>query len=250
MVESVWEDLGGKIMQVLAISNLSKIYQMGDIQLRALDNVSLAVEEGEMVAIMGPSGSGKSTMMNIIGCLDQPTSGSYKLFGREVAGYNEREQASLRNREIGFVFQSFNLLPKLTALQNVELPLIYAGMEPKQRHQLSKEALIRMGLENRMDHKPKELSGGQQQRVAIARSLVNNPKLILADEPTGNLDSHSSVEIMAVFQELNQQGITVVLVTHENDIANYTKRIVRFLDGKIVSDQRIEQLRIARGEAV
>lgn len=236
--------------EILSMQNICKSYYMGEEELEVLHNVNLTISSGEFLSLLGPSGSGKSTMMNIIGCLDQPTSGSYKLFGREVAGYNEREQASLRNREIGFVFQSFNLLPKLTALQNVELPLIYAGMEPKKRHELSKEALIRIGLENRMAHKPKELSGGQQQRVAIARSLVNNPKLILADEPTGNLDSHSSVEIMGIFQELNRQGITVVLVTHENDIANYTKRIVRFLDGKIVSDQRIEQLRIERGEAV
>ncbi|MGE5581127.1 MAG: ABC transporter ATP-binding protein [Bacillota bacterium] len=237
-------------MPVLMITDLSKTYQMGDIQVRALDNVSLTVEEGEMVAIMGPSGSGKSTMMNIIGCLDQPTAGSYKLFGREVAGYNEREQASLRNREIGFVFQAFNLLPKLTAFQNVELPLIYAGVDPQKRHELSRQALIRIGLESRMHHKPKELSGGQQQRVAIARALVNNPKLILADEPTGNLDSHSSVEIMGIFQELNRQGITVILVTHENDIANYTKRIVRFLDGKIVEDRFIVQTRIGGKEAI
>lgn len=235
---------------MLEIQDLSKIYRMGDIELKALDNVSLKIAKGEMVAIMGPSGSGKSTMMNIIGCLDQPTSGSYRLFGREIAGFNEREQAFLRNREIGFVFQSFNLLPKLTALQNVELPLIYAGMDVKVRHELAKKALINIGLENRMHHKPKELSGGQQQRVAIARSLVNNPKLILADEPTGNLDSHSSVEIMGIFQKLNREGITVVLITHENDIASYTKRIVRFLDGQIVSDQQIDQVHIEREVAL
>lgn len=226
---------------MLEMRNLLKVYQIGDIEVRALDGVSLTVEEGEMVAIMGPSGSGKSTMMNIMGCLDQPNSGSYKVFGREVAGIDEREQARLRNREIGFVFQSFNLLPKLNALQNVELPLIYAGVGPKERYEIARQALIKTGLENRLHHKPKELSGGQQQRVAIARALVNKPRLILADEPTGNLDSHSSVEIMAIFQELNRQGITVVLVTHENDIAAYTKRIVRFLDGKIVLDQKIEQ---------
>jgi putative ABC transport system ATP-binding protein len=229
---------------MLRITNLSKIYKLGDVEVRALDDVSLTIEEGEMVAIMGPSGSGKSTMMNIIGCLDVPTGGSYKIFDQEVAQFNERQQARLRNREIGFVFQSFNLLPKLTALQNVELPLIYAGMALKERHELARMALKRLGLEKRMHHKPKELSGGQQQRVAIARALVNNPRLILADEPTGNLDSHSSVEIMAVFQELNENGITVVLVTHENDIANFTKRIVRFLDGKIVRDEKVEQHRI------
>jgi putative ABC transport system ATP-binding protein len=229
---------------MIKIRDLTKVYQMGDVEVRALDGVSLTIEPGEMVAIMGPSGSGKSTMMNIIGCLDIPTSGSYQLFDQEVAQYNERQQARLRNRELGFVFQSFNLLPKLTALQNVELPLIYSGMAVKDRHKLAKEALIRIGLEKRVHHKPKELSGGQQQRVAIARALVNNPKLILADEPTGNLDSHSSVEIMGVFQQLNNQGITVVLVTHENDIAAFTKRIIRFLDGQIVSDEKIEQHRI------
>jgi putative ABC transport system ATP-binding protein len=226
---------------MIEMLDLQKVYQIGDIEVRALDGVSLRVDEGEMLAIMGPSGSGKSTMMNIIGCLDQPSGGSYKIFGREVSGIDEREQARLRNREIGFVFQSFNLLPKLNALQNVELPLIYAGVSPKERLDIAQHALAQIGLENRLYHKPKELSGGQQQRVAIARALVNKPRLILADEPTGNLDSHSSVEIMAIFQELNRQGITVVLVTHENDIAAYTKRIIRFLDGKIVLDQKIEQ---------
>lgn len=234
---------------MLEMRDLMKVYRIGDIEVRALDGVSLTVEEGEMVAIMGPSGSGKSTMMNIIGCLDRPSSGSYRIFGREVADLDEREQARLRNREIGFVFQSFNLLPKLNALQNVELPLIYAGIPPKERYDMARRALIQIGLENRIHHKPKELSGGQQQRVAIARALVNQPRLILADEPTGNLDSRSSVEIMAIFQELNHQGITVVLVTHENDIAAYTKRIVRFLDGKIVQDQKIEQQVIENGVA-
>jgi putative ABC transport system ATP-binding protein len=229
---------------MLQINQLSKVYQLGDIEVRALDAVSLTVNSGEMVAIMGPSGSGKSTMMNIIGCLDQPSGGSYQLFGQEVAGYSQREQARLRNREIGFVFQSFNLLPKLTALQNVELPLIYAGVPAKTRRELAQASLKRIGLENRANHKPKELSGGQQQRVAIARALVNNPKLLLADEPTGNLDSHSSTEIMAIIQELHQKGMTIILVTHENDIANYTERIVRFFDGKIISDQPIEQVLI------
>lgn len=234
---------------MLEMRDLMKVYRIGDIEVRALDGVSLTVEEGEMVAIMGPSGSGKSTMMNIIGCLDRPSSGSYRLNGREVADLDEREQARLRNREIGFVFQSFNLLPKLNALQNVELPLIYAGIPPRERYDMARHALTQIGLENRLHHKPKELSGGQQQRVAIARALVNQPRLILADEPTGNLDSHSSVEIMAIFQELNRRGITVVLVTHENDIAAYTKRIVRFLDGKIMLDQAIEQQVIENGVA-
>lgn len=231
---------------MLQIRRLVKIYQIGEIEVRALDDVSLTVNQGEMVSIMGPSGSGKSTMMNIIGCLDQPSGGSYQLFGQEVAGHSSRELARLRNREIGFVFQSFNLLPKLTALQNVELPLIYAGVSAMARHELALASLSSLGLENRINHKPKELSGGQQQRVAIARALVNNPRLLLADEPTGNLDSHSSTEIMAVFQELHQKGITIILVTHESEIAKYTERIVRFFDGKIISDQPIEQVRINR----
>ncbi len=226
---------------MINITGLSKIYQMGDIQVRALDNVSLTVAEGEMVAIMGPSGSGKSTLMNILGCLDQATSGTYYFSGREVSKLNEREQVVLRNREIGFVFQSFNLLPKLTAIQNVELPLVYAGTPNNERRERAIEALERMGLGERMHHKPKELSGGQQQRVAIARALVSQPQFILADEPTGNLDSRSSAEIMGVFQELNRQGITIILVTHEEDVASYTRRIVRFFDGKIVSDQPVMQ---------
>ena len=226
---------------MINITGLSKIYQMGDTQVRALDNVSLTVAEGEMVAIMGPSGSGKSTLMNILGCLDQATSGTYYFSGREVSKLNEREQVVLRNREIGFVFQSFNLLPKLTAIQNVELPLVYAGTPNNERRERAIEALERMGLGERMHHKPKELSGGQQQRVAIARALVSQPQFILADEPTGNLDSRSSAEIMGVFQELNRQGITIILVTHEEDVASYTRRIVRFFDGKIVSDQPVMQ---------
>ena len=226
---------------MIKITDLTKIYKIGSIEVRALDQVSLTIAAGEMVAIMGPSGSGKSTMMNIIGCLDQPSDGSYELFGREVARLSERELARIRNRQLGFVFQSFNLLPKLSAVQNVELPLIYAGVSRKERHDLAVQALGMVGLKDRIHHKPKELSGGQQQRVAIARSLVNNPQLLLADEPTGNLDSHSSVEIMAIFQELNQRGITIVLVTHESDIAAFTKRIVRFRDGRIQSDERITQ---------
>lgn len=226
---------------MITISALSKIYRMGDNQVHALDNVSLTVKEGEIVAIMGPSGSGKSTLMNILGCLDQPTLGSYLLSGRDVGKLGEREQAALRNREIGFVFQSFNLLPKLTAIENVELPLVYAGIPHKERRRRANEALERMGLAQRIHHKPQELSGGQQQRVAIARALVSRPRFILADEPTGNLDSRSGAEIMGVFQELNRQGITIILVTHEEDIASYTRRIIRFLDGRIISDEPIRQ---------
>ncbi len=226
---------------MLIIKNLSKSYQMGEQQVTALAAVSLQIARGEMVAIMGPSGSGKSTLMNMIGCLDQPTGGRLFLNQAEVNQLREKEKAQLRNREIGFVFQSFNLLPRLTAWQNVELPMIYAGVKPKERLQRAKETLELMGLGPRIDHRPKELSGGQQQRVAIARALVNRPNLLLADEPTGNLDSHSSREIMAVFQDLNQKGLTVVLVTHEEEIAAYAKRVIRFLDGRIVSDQKIQQ---------
>ena len=231
---------------MLVVQNMSKIYRDGDIEVRALDGVSLAIAKGEMTAIMGPSGSGKSTFMNIIGCLDQPSHGSYHLNGRETAGLSQRELAQIRNRELGFVFQSFNLLPKLTALQNVELPLIYAGVPSRERNRIAREALVKVGLEARLHHKPKELSGGQQQRVAIARSLVNRPRLILADEPTGNLDSRSSVEIMAIFQELHRIGMTVVLVTHEPDIAAFTQRIIRFRDGKVVADEAIRQQTAAR----
>jgi putative ABC transport system ATP-binding protein len=226
---------------MINIKNLTKIYRIGPIEVRALEDVSLRIAAGEMISIMGPSGSGKSTMMNIIGCLDLPTSGSYELFGQEIVRMDERDLACLRNRKLGFVFQSFNLLPKLTAVQNVELPLIYAGIATKERHERAIKALTMVGLEERVHHKPKELSGGQQQRVAIARALVNQPRLLLADEPTGNLDSHSSVEIMGIFQDLNRQGITVVLVTHEDDIAAFTKRIVRFRDGRITSDQITNQ---------
>ncbi len=226
---------------MLQLDQLSKIYCNGQIEIPALTGVTLNVKKGEMVAIMGPSGSGKSTFMNILGCLDQATDGSYVLNGREVAKLNQREQAKLRNRELGFVFQSFNLLPRLTALQNVELPLIYAEVPAESRRKLAYEALVRVGLTNRIHHKPKELSGGQQQRVAIARSLVNQPRLILADEPTGNLDSKSSIEIMALFQEFHHGGITIILVTHEPDIAEYAERIIRFLDGKLVADEAIKQ---------
>lgn len=231
---------------MLEVSDLCKVYRDGDREVWALDHVSLLIREGEMVAIMGSSGSGKSTFMNIMGCLDQPTSGSYILNGQEVAQLTQKEQASLRNQELGFVFQSFHLLPRMSALQNVELPLVYAGVPGERRHRMAEEALVKVGLGHRMQHKPKELSGGQQQRVAIARALVNKPKLILADEPTGNLDSHASLEIMALFQELHESGMTVVMVTHEPDIAEYTERIVTFRDGKIISDSPVSQKKIGR----
>ncbi|MGE5606722.1 MAG: ABC transporter ATP-binding protein [Bacteroidota bacterium] len=226
---------------MLKVNQLTKIYRNGAIEVRALAGVTLSIKKGEMAAIMGPSGSGKSTFMNILGCLDQATSGSYLLNGHEVAKLSRREQAVIRNRELGFVFQSFNLLPRLTALENVELPLVYAGVPAGHRRKLAFDALARMGLVNRVHHMPQELSGGQQQRVAIARSLVNQPRLILADEPTGNLDSKSSIEIMALFQELHRSGITIVLVTHEPDIAGYTQRIIRFLDGKVITEEAVKQ---------
>jgi putative ABC transport system ATP-binding protein len=228
---------------MLLMDNIYKIYQVGDSEVRALDGVSLRVDAGEMLAIMGPSGSGKSTMMNILGCLDRPTSGSYFLDGREIGNMNERDKAKLRNAAIGFVFQSFNLLPKLTAWQNVELPLVYNNVPVKERRECAKEALVKIGLEKRLHHTPKELSGGQQQRVAIARALVNSPKFILADEPTGNLDSKSSTEIMMIFQEMHNKGITIIIVTHEAEIANYTQRVVRFFDGKIVADQPVNPIK-------
>ncbi len=234
---------------MLQLNRLSKIYRNGEIKVQALVEVTLTIKRGEMVAIMGPSGSGKSTFMNILGCLDQPTGGSYLLNDQETAKLAQRELARLRNKELGFVFQSFNLLPRLTALQNVELPLVYAGVSANERTKRAQTALNRVGLAQRIYHKPKELSGGQQQRVAIARSLVNQPQLILADEPTGNLDSKSSIEIMALFQELHKGGITIVLVTHEQDIAEYAQRIIRFMDGKVVADEFINQKLTAREEA-
>ena len=215
--------------------NLVKVYRMGDTEVRALDGVSVGVAKGEFVAVMGPSGSGKSTFMNIVGCLDRPTSGEYRLDGRAVSEMPADELAAVRNRHIGFVFQHFNLLARTPALENVELPLLYAGTAKKTRVEKAMRMLERVGLAERAHHHPAQLSGGQQQRVAIARALVTEPLIILADEPTGALDSHTSVEIMALFQELNRQGMTVVLVTHEPDVARVARRQLRFRDGRLAA---------------
>ena len=223
---------------MIALRDIEKVYDMGPVQVRALDGVSLEVARGDYVAIMGPSGSGKSTMMNLIGCLDSPSKGSYQLNGREVAHLADDDLAGIRNSEIGFIFQTFNLLPRTDALQNVELPLIYAGLSRQARRERAKQALQAVGLGDRMHHRPTEMSGGQRQRVAIARALVNRPAILLADEPTGNLDSKTGEEIMALVDDLQRQGNTILLVTHEEELANRAARVVRLLDGKIVSDTR------------
>ena len=222
----------------MLLDNVTKVYRMGEVEVPALRGVTLSVDEGDFVAIMGASGSGKSTLMNIIGCLDRPSSGRYLLAGHEVSRLNRDALAEVRNKTLGFVFQNFNLLSRTDALENVELPLLYAGLHTKERHQRAREALARVGLGDRVHHHPNQLSGGQQQRVAIARALVSQPKVILADEPTGNLDSRTSVEVMAIFQELQTTGITVVLVTHEPDIATYASRVVMLKDGLVQSDER------------
>ncbi len=222
---------------VIKIEGLSKSYETSAGLFPALKDVSLGIAAGEFVAIMGPSGSGKSTFMNILGCLDKPTAGSYLLDGRSISELSKDELALLRNRTIGFVFQGFNLLPRMSLLDNVALPLIYCGVERQERQRRARDLLAKVGLADKADSMPNKISGGQQQRVAIARALVNRPRLILADEPTGNLDSHTSEEIMALFEELNREGITIVLVTHEADIAHHAKRQVSFHDGRIVSDQ-------------
>ena len=216
--------------------DLVKVYRMGANEVRALDGVSVDIDEGEFVAVMGPSGSGKSTFMNVIGCLDRPTAGEYVLGGQRVSEMAGDQLAVVRNRRIGFVFQQFNLLARTPAVENVELPLVYGGISKKERTQRALAMLQRVGLADRTDHHPAQLSGGQQQRVAIARALVTEPLLILADEPTGALDSRTSLEIMALFQELNRHGMTVVLVTHEHDVARYARRIITFRDGRVVSD--------------
>ena len=228
-------------MNIINLENISRVYQVGSEEVHALDDVSLKIDRNEYVAIMGPSGSGKSTLMNIVGCLDTPTSGSYILKGTNVSDMSDNELAEVRNREIGFVFQTFNLLPRATSFHNVELPLIYAGVPAAERRVKAEQALASVGLKERMLHKPNELSGGQRQRVAVARALVVGPSIILADEPTGNLDSKTGEDIMALFHEIYKLGNTIILVTHEEYIANHAKRVIRLLDGKVESDKQVTE---------
>jgi putative ABC transport system ATP-binding protein len=224
--------------QLLSLEGITKVYSMGDVEVHALRGVSLSIEQGDFVAVMGSSGSGKSTLMSIIGCLDRPTAGHYELDGQDVSQLDRDDLAEIRNRTIGFVFQSFNLLARTSALENVELPLVYAGVGSRERHARASDALHRVGLGERMDHHPNQMSGGQQQRVAVARAIVSKPKIIVADEPTGNLDSRTSLEIMALFQELGAAGITVLLVTHEPDIAEFASRVITMKDGSVLRDER------------
>ncbi len=229
-------------MPLIELENITKSYPLGNMQLKILKGISLNIERGEFVAIMGPSGSGKSTLMNILGCLDKPTSGRYRLDGERVEKLSPDELAEIRNRKIGFVFQGFNLLSRTSALENVELPMVYANVAEKERAERAKAALAQVGLKDRMGHQPNQLSGGQQQRVAIARAIVNEAPIVFADEPTGNLDTKMSVEIMELFTKLNQElGRTIILVTHEEDIAKYAKRVIRLVDGEIHSDTRVEK---------
>jgi len=235
--------------QLIEITNITKIYHLGDVTVHALRGVSLEIERGSFVAIMGPSGSGKSTIMNILGCLDKPTTGTYALDGVDVSTMHRDQLAEIRNQKIGFVFQQFNLLARTSAAENVELPLLYRSGEMKDRHERAMRALACVGLEGREHHHPNQLSGGQQQRVAIARALINDPQIILADEPTGALDSRTSIEIMALFQKLNREsGMSIIVVTHEPDIAEYSNRIIRFKDGHLVSDQPVLHPREAQKE--
>jgi putative ABC transport system ATP-binding protein len=225
--------------KMIAMENVEKIYRMGEVDVAALRDVSLQVEKGNFVSIMGPSGSGKSTLMNIIGCLDVPTAGSYELDGIAVAGLNDNQLAELRNKKLGFVFQTFNLLPREPAIDNVELPMIYSDISDKECKEIALKTLETVGLAHRAKHRPAEMSGGERQRVAIARSLVNNPSILLADEPTGNLDSRTGEEIMEIFQKLNDDGITIVLVTHERDIAEYSHKIIRLRDGSVEGEEEV-----------
>jgi putative ABC transport system ATP-binding protein len=222
--------------EVIRLENITRYYQVGTVVVKALRGLSINVNKNEFVALMGPSGSGKSTLMNLIGCLDTPTSGNYLLNGQDVSGMNDNQLADIRNKEIGFIFQTFNLLPRATALENVSLPQIYAGVNKKERDRRAKEVLKQVDLADRMDHKPNELSGGQRQRVAAARALVNSPSILLADEPTGNLDSKTSIEIMGLLETLHEKGNTIILVTHEENIARHAHRIIRLIDGKIDAD--------------
>lgn len=237
-------------MALIDIKDLARIYKIGTETIHALRSVSLQINKGEYVALMGPSGSGKSTLMNILGCLDTPSSGTYILNNTEVSKMTDNELAEIRNKEIGFVFQTFNLIPRSTALDNVALPLVYAGVNKETRQQRAKETLNNVGLGDRVDHKPNELSGGQRQRVAVARALVNNPSIILADEPTGNLDTKTSIEIMTLFEKIHQSGNTVILVTHEEDIARHAHRIVRLRDGVVESDQANQDIITTKARAV
>ncbi len=237
-------------MNIINIEHISKVYQVGTEEVHALSDISISIDKNEYVAIMGPSGSGKSTLMNVLGCLDTPTAGIYDFNGNNVSEMNDNELAKIRNKEIGFVFQTFNLLPRSDALHNVELPLIYAGVSSAERRARAKQALVDVGLENRMYHKPNELSGGQRQRVAVARALVTNPSIILADEPTGNLDSKTGEEIMVLFNEIHSKGNTIILVTHEEYIAEHAARIVRLKDGLVESDKLVEKRYIPKLNSV